>query len=387
MESGVVSEKMATVLTVPLDFAEDFHKFLSAQKILEPRLKPKVENELLFLPLIDGCDLGEFAEKLDQIGQWGMDFSKLRIGPPPIDPHKRLAKEVETWLDDEGIDLELIDAMLEQLPKKWEMLGDLALLPSDSFNNEDWQFILDASLREQQLWQAIANALKVNRIGRQNPVKDDITRTSQAELLLGDSGWVEFQDHGVRFGFDMSEVMFSSGNITERRRMGNFDMTGEVVVDCYAGIGYYTQHMLKRGNAKLVHACEINPNSIRALKWSAQANEVSERLVVHAGDNQETLPGLAGIADRCNLGLLPSSEPVWELALNCLKPEGGILHVHMNVEEEKIPDFLDYTLGEFRRLAKENGRVCEVEMQHVEKVKWFAPRVRHIVMDVSIKAI
>ncbi len=39
-----------------------------------------------------------------------------------------------------------------------------------------------------------------------------------------------------------------------------------------------------------------------------------------------------GIADRVNLGLIPSSESGWHVACRALKPrEGGVLHVHGNV--------------------------------------------------------
>ena len=34
-------------------------------------------------------------------------------------------------------------------------------------------------------------------------------------------GWVETAQHGLIFGFDITKVMFSSGNVTERKRMGH----------------------------------------------------------------------------------------------------------------------------------------------------------------------
>lgn len=34
-------------------------------------------------------------------------------------------------------------------------------------------------------------------------------------------GWVETAQHGLVFGFDITKVMFSSGNVTERKRMGH----------------------------------------------------------------------------------------------------------------------------------------------------------------------
>jgi len=66
------------------------------------------------------------------------------------------------------------------------------------------------------------------------------TRDSQAHLLLGDSGWVQHKEGGVAYSLDVTKCMFSSGNTTERQRMGKLECCGETVVDLYAGIGYYT---------------------------------------------------------------------------------------------------------------------------------------------------
>ena len=65
----------------------------------------------------------------------------------------------------------------------------------------------------------------------------------------------------MRYGFDVTRVMFSSGNVSERGRIGEMDLSGEVVVDAFAGIGYYTLPMLVRGRARHVHACEMNRQS------------------------------------------------------------------------------------------------------------------------------
>ena len=48
-------------------------------------------------------------------------------------------------------------------------------------------------------------------------------------------------------------------------------------------------------------------------------NCVEDRITIHEGDNKLSLPKLEGIADRCHLGLLPSSEGAWFDALKCLK--------------------------------------------------------------------
>ena len=161
-------------------------------------------------------------------------------------------------------------------------------------------------------------------------------RTSQVELLHGLSGWVEVKDNGLVYGFDATKVMYSSGNVSERHRISNINADGEVVIDAYAGIGYYCLQLLVHSKVEHVHACEINPNSIEALAWSANKNGVEEKLTIHQQDNRATLRQLAGCADRVLLGYLPSSEATWKPAVEALKPQGGTLHIHMNVEEERI---------------------------------------------------
>jgi tRNA wybutosine-synthesizing protein 3 len=110
-------------------------------------------------------------------------------------------------------------------------------------------------------------------------------------------------------------------------------------------------------------------------------------LTVHPGDNQVTLQELKGTADRVLLGYLPSSEPTWETAIHSLKETGGTLHIHMNVEEEQIDAWCDETMHKCLQFASKAGRHWEVVSHHLEKVKWYAPRIRHVVLDVSFSSI
>jgi len=61
--------------------------------------------------------------------------------------------------------------------------------------------------------------------------------------------------------------MFSAGNAPERHRVAKFRCEGEVVVDMFAGIGYFTLPYLIHAGAQLVHACEWNPNAVIALRY------------------------------------------------------------------------------------------------------------------------
>lgn len=78
------------------------------------------------------------------------------------------------------------------------------------------------------------------------------TRDSQVELLYGTNGWVQHKENGVIYSLDVTRCMFSSGNVTERGRMGGLDCSGETIVDLYTGIGYYTLPLLCKAKAEMV---------------------------------------------------------------------------------------------------------------------------------------
>uniref|UniRef100_A0A7S4NHC8 TRM5/TYW2-like methyltransferase domain-containing protein n=1 Tax=Odontella aurita TaxID=265563 RepID=A0A7S4NHC8_9STRA len=51
----------------------------------------------------------------------------------------------------------------------------------------------------------------------------------------GSPGWITVTEHGIKQSFDLTRVMFSRGNVTEKKRFGELVKEGEVVLDMYAG--------------------------------------------------------------------------------------------------------------------------------------------------------
>jgi len=379
-----ISNSMAVL--VPLEFSSRVKQILFDKGLYQNQFSPKRISKRLALP-IEGdfktlCDeiIIEIPEIKDEIS---IEILALEINTPRLIPAQLMSSKISSWLKS-LIHKHDREILLNDIPQKWEILGDLALIPSSAFTQKEWLELFShcEETEKLELWKAICDSLNVNRLGRQQPISDNMMRTSQVELLLGENGWVELLDHGVHFGFDATKVMYSSGNVTERHRIGNINMEDEIVVDAFAGIGYYSLPMLVRSNVKHLHACEINPNSIEALMWGAQKNNVEQRLTIHEGDNKITLANLRNISDRCHLGILPSSEEVWQLALECLKSEGGWLHIHMNVVEENIPSWIDKTISKLEIISQNIGREWRIEAKHLEKVKWYAPHIRHVVLDV-----
>lgn len=220
----------------------------------------------------------------------------------------------EAWSEELGRDL----------PQSWKRHGDLAILGEANFRQPVWKTL------EPELWEAVASTLGVKRVARMGRVSTDGFRTPTVTLLRGQEGWVQHVDNGIRYEFDVTKCMFSSGNITEKLRIASFNCSGETVVDLYAGIGYFTLPYLVHAGASFVHACEWNPHAVNALQRNLELNGAAQRCQIHQGDNRQL--SLCDVADRVNLGLIPSSEEGWPTACRLLKREtGGVLHIHQNV--------------------------------------------------------
>ncbi len=257
-----------------------------------------------------------------------------------------------------------------ELPRRWERFSDVAILPHGSFEGDGW-------LPEEPLWETVAGALGAKRLARMGEVSGEF-RESGVEMLLGDDDWVVRRESGVDYGYSMTQCMFSAGNINERRRMGEVVTEGEVVVDLYAGIGYYTLPALVHGGAT-AHACEWNPEAVKALRWGLDANGAGDRCTIYEGDNRVTTGPLKGVADRVFLGLLPSPDEGFEVAMRVLSPSGGTLHVHGLAPSKDHASWVDGVRSSASSLRPGS------DLSHdLMRVKSYAPHWDHVVLDLRV---
>jgi|TARA_B100000902_G_scaffold186884_1_gene179058 tRNA wybutosine-synthesizing protein 3 len=288
------------------------------------------------------------------------------------EPHHRLRELVGEFLKNRGGDSNLLDT----LPKHWEKFDNTAILQRGSFGHNNWKEHLG-----KDLWRVVAEALLVERLARMGEIVGG-KRESTVELLLGDDDWVVRKENKVDYGYRFTECMFSAGNINERKRMGDVGESGEIVVDLFCGIGYYTLPMLVHSDIEHIHCCEWNPNAISSLEWNLERNKVKKRCSIHPGDNRVTTSKLLGIADRVILGLLPSAEGGYEIALKCLKSSGGILHIH-GVANSKNHDLWIKETIDFITSIDPSKEIREVNKV---RVKSYAPHWDHLVIDLEIKS-
>uniref|UniRef100_A0A087YG56 tRNA wybutosine-synthesizing protein 2 homolog n=1 Tax=Poecilia formosa TaxID=48698 RepID=A0A087YG56_POEFO len=308
----------------------------------------------------------------------------------------KLERTIQELLESQGE--RWMEEMRSDLPRSFQRHGDLVLLADSCFTLPIWNKIGD------QLWSAVTKELRAKRLAKMSRISRDGFRSPVVTMLLGDNSWVKHVDN---YEFDVTRCMFSAGNITEKLRVAGFDCRGETVVDLYAGIGYFTLPYLVHARASHVHACEWNPDAVAALQKNLEVNGVPERCTIHPGDNRQVQ--LCNIADRVNLGLIPTSEDGWPIACRLLKKTtGGVLHIHQNVtsplpnaaagdaapqnlsaknaDREVWRAWASDTADRITSLFKDlSGASWVINIQHIEHVKSYAPHVHHVVLDLDCR--
>ncbi|XP_060688659.1 tRNA wybutosine-synthesizing protein 2 homolog isoform X1 [Hemiscyllium ocellatum] len=318
-----------TVVT-QAQFAQQYREYLEANGILDTayRLQKQPDGTVALPVLYSKLSQHHLLNLCNSVAP-GSTCTFTKIKNPILSKkssvkscHKHLQEELSELVKHAGVSW--THQLKHDLPRVWKRHGDMIILNESAFQADIWKTL------EPELWLVVANVLGAKRIAKAGRVSADGFRTPKVTLLLGNDAWVHHIDNGIRYTFDVTKCMFSSGNITEKLRVSSFDCTGEVVVDLYAGIGYFTLPFLMHAGAAFVHACEWNPHAVAALLKNLKLNKVSHRCKVHKGDNRQL--SLRNLADRVNLGLIPSSEEGWPVACQLLREDkGGIFHIHHNI--------------------------------------------------------
>jgi len=252
------------------------------------------------------------------------------------------------------------------LPDKWELLGNVLVLK------------LPGKLLayKAELARAYGSVLRAKSVLLDTSGSRGVLREPTTELLSGTDTEAVHLENGIRYSLDAARLMFSSGNMAERIRMGKVVRPGEKVADLFAGIGYFALPMAVHGRADTVWACELNPTAFRYLARNVRLNKVAGRVVTLEGDCRAVAP--EGVADRVVMGHFDSPDFIPK-ALKVLKPEGGIIHLHVLCPKKGIPGA---ALGPALEAIHERGH--DARLHECVRVKSFKPGTWHIVLDITV---
>jgi len=214
---------------------------------------------------------------------------------------------------------------------------------------------------------------------------EGITRKPKIEIIAGckehqpaPSTQTLHKEYGCEFLLDVSEIMWSKGNKEERQRIVKLVKPGEVVVDMFCGIGYFSIFIAKYCNPKKMYAIDINPKALEYLRKNVWFNKVEDRIEILEGDNRKFAGYLEEVADRIIMGYLRKTELILPVALRMLR-KNGMIHLHRAVKAEDRKKVGERII----RIGKKNK--CNIEILGVKTVKSFAPRIYHLVYDLKVE--
>lgn len=329
--------------------------------------------------------------------------------------------------------ISLTEELRLTIPSKWSKYPPMILFKAGTFDSECWNEVFGRSMSSQRFFLQMLQQKfpDITHLAVNKPIieSDVMRRPFQIQPLYGDFGpkptaqtfdeptlhdlqrafWCHVVQNGIYQTWSPMYTMFSRGNIKEKARIVNEYQIehGDVALDLYAGIGYFTLSYLKRGCE--VFCWEINPWSVHGLVEGVKKMGVKYRLVGrdehysnkdYAADRErgvrvyifhesneyaakrmmQILPLAIG---HINLGLLPSSQLSWPIVCDLVsrsRKDKILVHVHENVGISDLQQFQKLVLGFFQQHLQDFA----VEVKHLEKVKTFAPDVWHVVVDVEI---
>jgi len=247
------------------------------------------------------------------------------------------------------------------LPHKWELLGDVLLirLPPELLPYKT------------EVAGTYAKLLRARTVCLETGGILGVHRTPQVEVIFGEGTETVHKENGILYKLDVAKVMFSSGNMEEKRRMASLDCRGETIVDMFAGIGYFSLPLALHAKAGRVVACEINPVAFGYLVDNVQLNHVEGVVQPYLGDNRN-LPG-SHWADRVLMGYVGTTEQYLPKAFELVK-NGGVIHYHETCPIDEFPE------RPLSRITKAAGGT-RIEVLRQGEVKSYAPAISHYVID------
>ncbi len=219
------------------------------------------------------------------------------------------------------------------------------------------------------------------RVLRARTVVEDVSgihgplRTPEVRVLWGNGTETVHTEGGVQYALDVAQVMFSTGNLAERTGIANRVRPGDVVVDLFAGIGYFSVPIAVRSRPEAVYACEVNPVSFHYLRKNIRLNR-ADRIVPLFGNCRDVAP--VGTADWVLMGHFDARDFL-DVAFRCLRGTGTIVY-HELCPNEQFPDALIRRISTAARASW-----TRVIATRTRIVKSYAPGIVHAVAESKVE--
>ncbi len=269
----------------------------------------------------------------------------------------------------------LTEEELSLLPRGFQTIGDVMILKlkNDLLNRKE--LIADTCLKMfPKIRSVYINLGKISGKFRQ---PEDIRHLAGIENPI-----TIHKEHGILYKFDFTKIMFSKGNLNERKYLSSLVKPNEIVVDMFAGIGYFSLPIAKYSKAKKIYSIELNPLSCQFLVENIKINKLEQKIIPLLGDCRERVLELSvkGVqADRIVMGIFPAPKEYIKNALSLVNREKGTIFHYEGVQDKGQHHQLYH---EFEEIAKKNKYTTR--LLSYRNVKSVSPNLFHYVLDIVV---
>lgn len=279
----------------------------------------------------------------------------------------------------------LSEKELEILPKGFQIVGDIIIL---NIKQELLEFKTEIGKVVLELYPKIR--IVCNKKGDisgtfREPQNEIIAFRGEQKNKTIINTEVIVIENGCKYKFDVLKLMFAKGNINERVRIANLVKKGEIVVDMFAGLGYFSVPLGKISKAKKIYSIELNPNAFYYLNENIKLNKINNIEVIQ-GDNRKIIDSLVEQrvkADRVVMGYLPPPKDFLPAAFKISK-KGTIIHYEdlLNIDKDKIQGEIERSMNYVASVAEKFG--FKLKLVKANYVKDYRPHIGHYVLDVEV---
>ena len=181
-------------------------------------------------------------------------------------PFEQVAKLLPSWME--------LD-----LPRKWTRVGSVLVIRIPETLESYAQEIAEAYATLPGISSVIAKAR----------ITGELRQPVQVRLLYGNNTETIVTEYGIRYRLDVAKLMWSAGNVGWRagprgspgvKKIYEFQKP-QVILDCFAGIGYFTLQLARAYPDARVVAIDKNPESVQYLRQNIELNRFENIEVVH----------------------------------------------------------------------------------------------------------
>ncbi len=253
------------------------------------------------------------------------------------------------------------------MKKSFDVIGDSCIIEIPEELRGKESLIAEALLKKHK---------RLKRIYRKDGRRDGPFRLYGLTLIHGKHGETEHVEHGCRFRLDVRKAYFSPRESTERQRIARMAGKREKVLVMFAGVGPYAIVIGKK--VSKVYAVEINSDAFEYMVTNIRLNRLQTKVVPMLGDVEKKCPDLFWKFDRVVMPLPMRAHEYLPVAIQCLKPKGGFVHMYHFSDE-----------GEFKKagdLVRKAGESLGkgVKIKKVRKVLPYSPGTWKVCVDAKV---